>query len=125
LPCQHCKCKSFAFIPSRPEDVGEFWFQRRRNFNVSEYRVKCRCKHAHDVHDPIMRKCKEKGKFGGVSYFFFIYLLLKNVVVECFNLIFYVLLVINIGKSMILFLRQKRKEEVKSCLLVSIYGNKF
>lgn len=60
LPCQQCKCKSFAFIPSRPEDVGEFWFQRRRNFDVSQYRVKCRCKHAHDSHDPIMRNCKEK-----------------------------------------------------------------
>lgn len=22
LPCQECKCKRFAFIPSRPEDVG-------------------------------------------------------------------------------------------------------
>ena len=61
LPCHQCKCKSFAFIPSRPEDVGEFWFQRRRDFDVSQYRVKCRCKHAHDVHDAVMRSCKEKG----------------------------------------------------------------
>lgn len=61
LPCGNCKCKSFSFIPSRPEDVGEFWFQRRRNFDVSQYRVKCKCKHSHDVHDPIMRNCKEKG----------------------------------------------------------------
>ena len=22
LPCKDCKCKRFAFIPSRPEDVG-------------------------------------------------------------------------------------------------------
>jgi hypothetical protein len=61
LPCFQCKCKSFAYIPSRPEDVGEFWFQRRRNFDVTQYRVKCKCKHAHDSHDPIMRNCREKG----------------------------------------------------------------
>lgn len=56
-----CKCKRFAFIPSRPEDVGEFWFQRRKNFDVSTYRVKCKCKHAHDQHDPTLFNCRQCG----------------------------------------------------------------
>lgn len=61
LHCGSCKCKRFAFIPSRPEDVGEFWYARRRDFDLSTYRVKCKCKHAHDSHDPTFFKCKEKG----------------------------------------------------------------
>lgn len=27
LPCHECKCKRFAFIPSRPEDVGYAFFR--------------------------------------------------------------------------------------------------
>ena len=56
-----CKCKRFNFIPSRPEDVGEFWYARRRDFDVTKYRVKCKCKHAHDLHDPTLLNCLEKG----------------------------------------------------------------
>lgn len=61
LKCGECSCKRFAFTPSRPEDVGEFWYARRRGFDVSTYRVKCKCKHAHDKHDPTFFNCKEKG----------------------------------------------------------------
>lgn len=63
VPCKQggCKCKAFAWIPSRPEDVGEFWFQRRRDFDPSTWRAKCRCKHTHEEHDPVMRRCKTKG----------------------------------------------------------------
>lgn len=45
-----CKCKFYRFIPSRPEDVGEFWLKRRRDFDASKWRAKCRCKHPHTVH---------------------------------------------------------------------------
>ena len=38
----------------------EFWFARRKNFDVTTYRVKCKCKHGHDKHDPVLFKCKEK-----------------------------------------------------------------
>lgn len=61
LKCGGCKCKRFSFVPSRPEDVGEFWYARRKDFDVSTYRVKCRCKHAHDQHDPVLMNCTEKG----------------------------------------------------------------
>ena len=57
LSCHSCKCKRYAFIPSRPEDVGEFWFARRRNFDNTTYRVKCKCKHSHDSHDPTLFNC--------------------------------------------------------------------
>ncbi|XP_066273759.1 protein FAM221B-like [Branchiostoma lanceolatum] len=57
-----CECKAFAFVPGRPEDVGEFWFQRRRDFDPSTWRAKCRCKHPHDQHSPNSYKpCKAKG----------------------------------------------------------------
>jgi hypothetical protein len=52
----------FAFIPSRPEDVGEFWYQRRTNFNLNEYRVKCKCKHSHDSHDSNSKRCRENSE---------------------------------------------------------------
>ena len=65
VPCKQggCKCKAFAWIPSRPEDVGEFWHQRRRDFDPSTWRAKCRCKHTHEEHDPTgMRRCKSRGR---------------------------------------------------------------
>ena len=64
LPCKEggCKCKGFTWIPSRPEEVGEFWFQRRRDFDQSMWRAKCRCKHSHEEHDPVgIHRCKAKG----------------------------------------------------------------
>nr|XP_002126208.1 protein FAM221B [Ciona intestinalis] len=60
-PCSinECQCRAFAFIPSRPEDVGEFWLQRRRNFDPSTWKAKCRCKHPHTEHSVIgLRSCK-------------------------------------------------------------------
>ncbi|KAH3741594.1 protein FAM221B-like isoform X2 [Dreissena polymorpha] len=61
VPCVQggCKCKGFAWVPSRPEDVGEFWMQRRRDFDPSTWRAKCRCKHTHEEHEAAgMRRCK-------------------------------------------------------------------
>lgn len=64
VPCkvETCTCKAFAFVPSRPEDVGEFWLQRRRNFDPSTWRAKCKCKHTHEEHDPTgLRRCQVRG----------------------------------------------------------------
>ncbi|XP_013389714.1 protein FAM221B-like [Lingula anatina] len=64
VPCKFggCPCKAFAWIPSRPEDIGEFWFQRRRDFDVTKWRAKCRCKHTHEAHAATGgRQCKAKG----------------------------------------------------------------
>lgn len=64
VPCKQgaCKCKAFSWIPSRPEDIGEFWFQRRRDFDVTKWRVKCKCKHTHEEHVPNgYRQCQVKG----------------------------------------------------------------
>ena len=56
-----CSCKQFAFIPSRPEEIGEWWLQKRRGFDVTSWRAKCRCKHDHEQHNPNSnRKCKIK-----------------------------------------------------------------
>ncbi|XP_072167013.1 uncharacterized protein [Diadema setosum] len=64
VPCAQsgCRCPAFAFIPGRPEDIGEFWFQRRRNFDPSTWRAKCRCKHTHEQHDVTgLRRCRARG----------------------------------------------------------------
>lgn len=71
VPCAvaKCKCKAFAFIPSRAEDVGEFWLQRRPNFDPSTWRAKCKCKHTHEEHLPTgIRGCRARGC--GCSTFF-------------------------------------------------------
>ncbi|XP_031555306.1 protein FAM221B-like [Actinia tenebrosa] len=64
VPCAlgQCECKAFAFVPSRAEEVGEFWLQRRVNFDPSTWRAKCKCKHTHEEHAPNgMKRCRVKG----------------------------------------------------------------
>ncbi|XP_064609061.1 protein FAM221B-like [Liolophura sinensis] len=57
-----CPCKAYAWIPSRVEDIGEFWHQRRRDFDPSTWRAKCRCRHTHEEHNPNgMHRCKARG----------------------------------------------------------------
>ncbi|XP_060694571.1 protein FAM221B-like [Hemiscyllium ocellatum] len=53
VPCAvaGCQCRAYNFIPSRPEDVGEFWLRKRRNFDPRTWRAKCRCKHNHEEHN--------------------------------------------------------------------------
>ncbi|XP_023571746.1 protein FAM221B [Octodon degus] len=52
VPCNvsQCHCIIFCFIPSRPEEVGEFWLRRRATFNPKAWRAQCRCKHSHEDH---------------------------------------------------------------------------
>uniref|UniRef100_A0ABM5FUX4 Protein FAM221B isoform X1 n=1 Tax=Pogona vitticeps TaxID=103695 RepID=A0ABM5FUX4_9SAUR len=64
VPCTQpeCKCQSFTFVPSRPEEVGEFWLQRRTGFEAAAWRAKCRCKHTHEEHMPTgARACCARG----------------------------------------------------------------
>mmetsp|Transcript_24893 Transcript_24893/g.24561 ORF Transcript_24893/g.24561 Transcript_24893/m.24561 type:complete len:157 (+) Transcript_24893:3-473(+) len=56
-PCQGCVCKRFQFIPQRPEEVGEWWLPRRKEFNINTYRVKCKCNHTHEEHNPNTQSC--------------------------------------------------------------------
>lgn len=57
-PCNECKCNSFKFIPQRPEEVGEWWLPRRKEFDIRTYRVKCKCNHTHEEHDPLSTSCR-------------------------------------------------------------------
>uniref|UniRef100_A0A4W5PUM8 Uncharacterized protein n=1 Tax=Hucho hucho TaxID=62062 RepID=A0A4W5PUM8_9TELE len=50
VPC--CSCGVFAFMPSRPEEVGEPWVRGRPGFNSQVWRALCRCKHPHQQHSP-------------------------------------------------------------------------
>ena len=61
-PCGLCKCRGFAWVPSRPEEVGEFWLRRRPDFDETSYRAKCKCKHTHEQHEPNGdRRCTVRG----------------------------------------------------------------
>ncbi|KAF5915704.1 hypothetical protein HPG69_011517 [Diceros bicornis minor] len=52
VPCNvgQCRCLMFCFIPSCPEEVGEFWLKRRATFDPKAWRAQCRCKHSHEDH---------------------------------------------------------------------------
>ncbi|CAK6433832.1 unnamed protein product [Pipistrellus nathusii] len=64
VPCKvsQCRCLMFCFIPSRPEEVGEFWLQRRATFDPKTWRAQCRCKHSHENHSATgCHPCRVKG----------------------------------------------------------------
>ncbi|XP_068109467.1 protein FAM221B [Hyperolius riggenbachi] len=54
VPCTvgSCTCPAFSFIPSSPEEVGEFWLRKRPGFDPETWRAKCCCKHSHEDHQP-------------------------------------------------------------------------
>ncbi len=66
MKCQsaNCVCEAFAYIPSRPDGVGEFWLTKRPGFDASTWRAKCKCGHGHDRHEPKYKRCK------GLVFFF-------------------------------------------------------
>ena len=65
-----CTCKQYAFIPSRPDEIGEWWLHKRRGFDVTSWRAKCRCKHSHEQHEPnLNRRCKRCACFSFSSSF--------------------------------------------------------
>uniref|UniRef100_A0A8B9Q0J8 Family with sequence similarity 221 member B n=1 Tax=Apteryx owenii TaxID=8824 RepID=A0A8B9Q0J8_APTOW len=62
VPCavERCECQSFTFVPSRPEDVGEFRLRRRVPLGHFAW---CRCKHSHEKHAPSAgRPCRIAGE---------------------------------------------------------------
>ncbi|KAA6400118.1 MAG: hypothetical protein EZS28_004353 [Streblomastix strix] len=60
--CHTCECKRFEFVPMRPEEVGDWWLPRRKDFNVTKWRAKCKCGHTHEEHSPGVSKfCKKCG----------------------------------------------------------------
>ncbi|XP_036385852.1 protein FAM221B-like [Megalops cyprinoides] len=64
VPCTapSCECKAFEFIPSRPEEVGEFWLRKRPGFDAESWRAACRCKHTHEEHAPgVGHACRRRG----------------------------------------------------------------
>ncbi|XP_043422288.1 protein FAM221B isoform X2 [Prionailurus bengalensis] len=64
VPCNvgQCRCLMFCFIPSRPEEVGEFWLKRRATFDPKAWRAQCRCKHSHEDHAATgSHSCRVKG----------------------------------------------------------------
>ncbi|XP_032069810.1 protein FAM221B-like [Thamnophis elegans] len=64
VPCTvaDCRCQGFLFVPTYPEEVGEFWLRRRTGFDVASWRAKCRCTHTHEEHSPIgARGCCVRG----------------------------------------------------------------
>ncbi|XP_021016078.1 protein FAM221B isoform X4 [Mus caroli] len=66
VPCSvsQCRCLMFCFIPSRPEEVGEFWLKKRATFDPKAWRAQCRCKHTHEEHAATgAHPCRHRGCF--------------------------------------------------------------
>ncbi|XP_062456497.1 protein FAM221B [Rhea pennata] len=64
VPCAvgRCECQRFTFIPSRPEDVGQFWLRRRVPTDRLAWCAGCHCKHSHEKHAPSAgRPCRVAG----------------------------------------------------------------
>ena len=61
--CQGCACDEFRYVPNEPEEVGEHWLARRKDFVPGSWNAKCRCGHASKDHDPKLRGggCKACG----------------------------------------------------------------
>ena len=58
--CEICVCKNFNFIPQLPEEVGEYWLPKRKDFKYLEWKAKCKCKHSWESHSVNKKlKCKE------------------------------------------------------------------
>ncbi|KAH9589090.1 Protein FAM221A/B [Trypanosoma melophagium] len=55
--CQSCKCAGFNYIPNEPEEIGEAWLTRRRDWDPSQWSAKCRCGHGNKQHDPQTHSC--------------------------------------------------------------------
>eukprot|EP00741_Cyanophora_paradoxa_P005086 tig00000857_g4928.t1 len=50
--CVKCPCKAFAYVPIRPEEIGEWWLPRRKDFDIRTWFPKCRCGHGPASHLP-------------------------------------------------------------------------
>mmetsp|Transcript_28637 Transcript_28637/g.50921 ORF Transcript_28637/g.50921 Transcript_28637/m.50921 type:complete len:221 (-) Transcript_28637:56-718(-) len=55
--CSQCPCRNYHFVPQRPEEVGEWWLPRRKEFDVRTWRASCKCKHSHEEHDANQFRC--------------------------------------------------------------------
>ncbi len=56
-----CNCVQYNYIPTRPEECGEYWLVRRKDFDVRTYKAKCKCKHSHLEHDAKSKQCRARG----------------------------------------------------------------
>lgn len=36
--CERCKCRSYCYSPLFPEECGQWWLRRRRDFNILDWR---------------------------------------------------------------------------------------
>lgn len=68
--CSLCSCKGFNYIPTLPEEIGEYWIPHQPNFEYSKWKAKCKCKHPWSDHsvDKFL-KCKTCSCFGFQSNF--------------------------------------------------------
>ena len=41
--CQKCRCGGFAYCPARPEECGQWWLPRRKEFTIPEWQEVIHC----------------------------------------------------------------------------------
>lgn len=42
-----CTCRGFQYIPDRPEECGQWWLPRRKDFNIADWRKVLNLLHTH------------------------------------------------------------------------------
>lgn len=57
--CLQCPCKAFQYVPNEPEEIGEHWISRRKDFVPGSWSPKCRCTHGAVAHDAVSKKCTQ------------------------------------------------------------------
>lgn len=50
--CSECVCECFLYVPNHPEEVGDHWLSRRKDWDPSKWSPKCRCGHGSHAHGP-------------------------------------------------------------------------
>lgn len=54
-----CPCRSYRYVPNCPEEIGEGWLSRRREWDPKKWSAKCRCGHGGKAHDAGSMRCRE------------------------------------------------------------------
>lgn len=65
-----CGCQRYRYVPNCPEEIGEGWLSRRRDWDPRKWSAKCRCGHGAFSHDPARLTCRECRSCAGFASHF-------------------------------------------------------
>lgn len=70
-PCGEagCGCRRYQYIPNCPEEIGEGWLSRRKDWDAKQWSAKCRCGHGAKHHHAGTFACRDCGCAQFASHF--------------------------------------------------------